>query len=111
MQADKTYSITASAEWKLTEADPARGNDPQEVTSASAEKTVEYLHSEWNFPEGSFGVYKFTDSHPSHTHNTPARDMPDNSTSTYHKKNHTYEMAAGMLRSGQNVTIEYAVSV
>ena len=109
MQADKTYSITASAEWKLTEADPARDNDPQEVTRASAEKTVEYLHSEWNFPEGSFGVYKFTDSHPSHTHNTPARDMPDNSTSTYHKKNHTYEMAAGMLRSGQNVTIEYEV--
>ena len=109
MQADKTYSLTASAEWKMTEADPARGSDPQEVTQASAEKTVQYLHSEWNFPEGSFGVYKYTDSHPSHTHNIPARDRPDSSTNSYHKKDHTYEMAAGQLRNGQSVTIEYEV--
>jgi hypothetical protein len=73
MQANKTYAIRAAAAWKMTEADPARGSDPQEVSEKSVDASVNYMHSEWEYPAGSFGVYKYTDSHPSHTHTTPAK--------------------------------------
>ena len=109
MQANETYTISAAATWTMTESDPERGSDPQEVTAKSVDATVNYLHSEWEFPEGSFGVYKYTDSHPSHTHTTPAKDVPDGSTNSYHKKNHTYSTAIGALRNNQPVTIEYEV--
>jgi hypothetical protein len=109
MQANKTYAIRAAAAWKMTEADPARGSDPQEVSEKSVDASVNYMHSEWEYPAGSFGVYKYTDSHPSHTHTTPAKDVPDGSTNSYHKKNHTYATAVGALRNNQPVTIEYEV--
>ncbi|QUC65803.1 Spy0128 family protein [Aristaeella hokkaidonensis] len=109
MQANKTYTIRAAAAWKMTEADPARGNDPQEVTEKSVDASVNYTHSGWEYPAGRFGVYKYTDSHPDHTHPTIAKDVPDGSENTYHNKNHTYAMAVGALRNNQPVTIEYEV--
>lgn len=109
MQANADYTFTASAAWKMTEADPAQGSDAKEVTEKSANAAVNYTHSEWEYPAGSFGVYKYTDSHPSHTHPTIAKDVPDYSTSTYHKKNHTYATAVGALRNDRPVTLEYEV--
>ena len=109
MQANKTYTIRSAATWKMTEADPARGNDLQEVTTAGATASVEYTHSEWVYPKGTFGVYKYTDSHPGHTHSTISKDGPDNSTNSKHRKNVTYEMSIGALRNGKTVSLEYEV--
>ena len=109
MQKDRTYYINSAAWWQMTEADPARDGDPQLITRENAEATVQYTHSGWEYPAGSFGVYKYTDSHPSHTHTTPARDVPDGSSNDYHNKNHTYDAAIGALRNNQSVTLEYEV--
>ena len=55
-------------------------------------------------------MYKYSGSQPSHTHNTPVKDRPDGSTSSLgHKKDKTYEMAVGALRSGKSVTLDYEV--
>ena len=110
MQNNKTYTIRAASQWTLTEADPAVGSDQKEVSRAGATATVNYLHAGWEYPAGTFGVYKYSGSQPSHTHNTPVKDRPDGSTSSQgHKKNKTYEMAVGALRSGKSVTLDYEV--
>ena len=110
MQDNKTYTIRAASQWTLTEADPAVGSDQKEVSRAGATASVNYLHAGWEYPAGTFGVYKYSGSQPSHTHNIPVKDRPDGSTSSLgHKKDKTYEMAVGALRSGKSVTLDYEV--
>ena len=110
MQNNKTYTIRAASQWTLTEADPAVGSDPREVSQAGATASANYLHAGWEYPAGTFGVYKYSGSQPSHTHNTPVKDRPDGSTSSQsHKKDKTYEMAVGALRNGKSVTLDFEV--
>ena len=110
MQNNKTYTIRAASQWTLTEADPEQAGDPREVSRAGATASVNYTHSGWEYPLGQFGVYKYSGSQPSHTHNTPVKDRPDGSTSSQdHKKDKIYEMAVGALRNGQRVTLDYEV--
>ncbi len=110
MQDNKTYTIRAASQWTLTEADPAVGSDQKEVSRAGATASVNYLHAGWEYPAGTFGVYKYSGSQPSHTHNTPVKDRPDGSTSSLsHKKDKTYEMAVGALRNGKTVTLDFEV--
>lgn len=110
MQNNKTYTIRAASQWTLTEADPEQAGDPREVSRAGATATVNYLHAGWEYPAGTFGVYKYSGSQPSHTHNTPVKDRPDGSTSSQgHKKDKTYEMAVGALRNGKSVTLDFEV--
>ena len=110
MQNNKTYTIRAASQWTLTEADPEQAGDPREVSRAGATASANYLHAGWEYPAGTFGVYKYSGSQPSHTHNTPVKDRPDGSTSSQsHKKDKTYEMAVGALRNGKSVTLDFEV--
>nr|MCR5376141.1 Cna B-type domain-containing protein [Lachnospiraceae bacterium] len=110
MQKNKTYTIRAASQWTLTEADPERDGDLREVSKAGATASLNYTHSGWEYPAGTFGVYKYSGSQPSHTHNTPVKDRPDGSTGTQgHKKDKTYEMAVGALRNGKTVTLDFEV--
>lgn len=110
MQNNKTYTIRAASQWTLTEADPAVGSDPREVSRAGAAASVNYLHAGWEYPAGTFSVYKYSGSQPGHTHNTPVKDRPDGSASSQgHKKDKIYEMAVGALRNGNSVTLDFEV--
>ncbi|MBQ6288402.1 MAG: Cna B-type domain-containing protein [Clostridia bacterium] len=110
MQNNKTYTIRAASQWTLTEADPEQAGDPREVSRAGATASANYLHAGWEYPAGTFGVYKYSGSQPSHTHNTPVKDRPDGSTSSQsHKKDKTYEMTVGALRNGKSVTLDFEV--
>lgn len=110
MQNNKTYTIRAASQWTLTEADPEQAGDSREVSRAGATASANYLHAGWEYPAGTFGVYKYSGSQPSHTHNTPVKDRPDGSTSSQsHKKDKTYEMAVGALRNGKSVTLDFEV--
>ncbi len=112
MQNNKTYTIRAASQWTLTEADPEQAGDPREVSRAGATASANYLHAGWEYPAGTFGVYKYSGSQPSHTHNTPVKDRPDGSTSSQsHKKDKTYEMAVGALRNGKSVTLDFEVLI
>ena len=55
MQNNKTYTIRAASQWTLTEADPAVGSDPREVSQAGATASANYLHAGWEYPAGTFG--------------------------------------------------------
>ena len=109
LQSDKTYTIRTVAAWELEEADPERDGDPQEITRKETEATVSFTHTTWVYPQGEFGVYKYTGSAPGHTHSSMTSEQPDSTGSGNHKKSHTYEMGLALLRAGQPVAMEYEV--
>ena len=104
------YTIRTKAVWTMTESDPETGTDPQEISQAECEGVLSYIHTNWVYPPGQFGVYKYSGLTSVHTHDTVSSDVPDGSGRTgRHKKTHTYEIALGALAAGQPVTTEYEV--
>ncbi len=107
LQADTDYTIRTVAAWEMTESDPERDGDPREVTRKETEAVVSYTHNTWVYPRGEFGVYKFSGSVPSHTHNTIHSERPQTSAGlSGHTKNYYCEMALSLLRDGQPVTMD-----
>ena len=109
LQADKTYTIRTVAAWELEESDPERDDDPRAITRQETEASVSYVHTQWVYPQGEFGVYKYTGSTPGHTHGSMGSENADSTASGNHKKSHTYEMGLAMLRAGTPVTLEFEV--
>ena len=104
MEWDTTYRMLNRATWTLTEQDPDAdypealgGVDPRRVTTAQADSSATYTRAKWQYPQGRFMVFKYTEQSETHKHSTMSADS-----SNYHQKNYTYEMALNRLRKERN---------